>query len=434
MARRRRKLGAAFEGISDVLGMLLQNQMIGQRQKELRDVITSAQQEGQIGGELSGLSKQVAEGRDPASAGAQFGAVQDLYGVPPNRRPPVDFSAMQPPAAKRTLAAMTPLLEAKGAEEISEDPALLLKQIQKRLLAQNIEPERPNLITPAGGPAFTGEPLLPWITQASAKRKELLAAEPKEAYKWIDPDTGDQFEDVMSDRERATRGGLLQTVPPNLEGERKLTSYEAFEGTPEYQRSQATAEGLKAGAAAKAQFPYRTQSTRQINTTNAAGDPVVQIIDAQTGAVTAEFPAGPTSEQRTRADARDRVQRSYTSIKGLADRLITKRGIAQRADATGRLVKDLIAGDPEFRAYQDSRRALAGELAVLSQGSRPSDADIERVWVPLVADVFADSPESAAIKWEIMRTMADIDATSAAPPTASPTATPPWSKGWKLKP
>ena len=112
-----------------------------------------------------------------------------------------------------------------------------------------------------------------------------------------------------------------------------------------------------------------------------------------------------TADMRNKAEGRTFVARSIGAIKSLSEKVITKRGVAQRATAAGRTVESVLGNDPEFRTYQDSRKALAGNLAVAQQGSRPSDADIQSVWLPLVPDVFRDTDESAKMKWDLINTM-----------------------------
>ncbi len=53
--------------------------------------------------------------------------------------------------------------------------------------------------------------------------------------------------------------------------------------------------------------------------------------------------------------------------------------------------------------------ALAGNLAVGQQGSRPSDADIKAIWLPLVPDPYRDTRESAAAKWNLINTMSGTE-------------------------
>jgi hypothetical protein len=108
-----------------------------------------------------------------------------------------------------------------------------------------------------------------------------------------------------------------------------------------------------------------------------------------------------------------KAKQNITAIENLSRELISKRGVAQRATAMGRSVSALFGNDPKYRAYQDARMALAGNLAVLQQGSRPSDADIKAVWLPLIPDVFSDTDESAAMKWELIRI-------STTPPSGAP--------------
>ncbi len=129
--------------------------------------------------------------------------------------------------------------------------------------------------------------------------------------------------------------------------------------------------------------------------------------DPDTGAVLAGVTAAPTADMRNKQVARALVERSIKAIEALSKKVITKRGISQRALAAGRSVEAALGSDPEYRTYQDARMALAGNLAVGQQGSRPSDADIKAIWLPLVPDVFRDTDESAAMKWELIKTMSN---------------------------
>lgn len=112
----------------------------------------------------------------------------------------------------------------------------------------------------------------------------------------------------------------------------------------------------------------------------------------------------PTSAQRDKESSREIAAKSVAEIEELSKKLINKRGIAQRATATGRSIDSALGNDPEYRTYQDARLALAGNLAVLQQGSRPSDADIKAIWLPMVPDLFRDTDQSAEMKWRLIKT------------------------------
>lgn len=113
----------------------------------------------------------------------------------------------------------------------------------------------------------------------------------------------------------------------------------------------------------------------------------------------------PTADMKNKSEGRKFVSRSIDAIEKLSQKVITKRGVAQRALATGRSVEAALGNDPEYRTYQDARKALAGNLAVAQQGSRPSDTDIIQIWLPMVPDVFRDTDESAAMKWDLIKEM-----------------------------
>jgi hypothetical protein len=113
----------------------------------------------------------------------------------------------------------------------------------------------------------------------------------------------------------------------------------------------------------------------------------------------------PTAEMRNKVQARSLVQTSINAVKAYSDRVLTKVGPAQRVEAIKRGAEAVFGNDPEFRTYQDARMALAGNLAVAQQGSRPSDADIKAIWLPIVPDPYRDTRESAEMKWELIRQM-----------------------------
>ena len=117
---------------------------------------------------------------------------------------------------------------------------------------------------------------------------------------------------------------------------------------------------------------------------------------------------GLTSAARDRQAARLALRPGFDAIKELGARVITKIGPAQRADAIKRGTAAVLGEDPEWRTYRDSRMALAANLAVAQQGSRPSDKDVAAVWLPLIPDVFADTTESAAMKWQMIDTMLQL--------------------------
>ncbi len=117
-----------------------------------------------------------------------------------------------------------------------------------------------------------------------------------------------------------------------------------------------------------------------------------------------------TTEERNKERNRSVVSTAVQAVRDLGEKVITEKvAIVQRAKAAGRAVDAALADDPEYRAYQDSRVALAGNLAVLQQGSRPSDADIKAVWLPLVPDAFRDTANSAALKWKLIDQMSGFD-------------------------
>lgn len=113
----------------------------------------------------------------------------------------------------------------------------------------------------------------------------------------------------------------------------------------------------------------------------------------------------PTADMRNRESVRGIAKVSVDAVRDLSSQVIQFRGIAQRAVAAGRSIQSVLGNDPTYKTYQDARMALAGNLAVLQQGSRPSDADIRSIWLPLVPDAVSDTDESAAMKWKLIDVM-----------------------------
>lgn len=114
-----------------------------------------------------------------------------------------------------------------------------------------------------------------------------------------------------------------------------------------------------------------------------------------------------TADMRNKAQARTLVGKSISALEQLGKEIITTVGPAQRADAIARGAEAVFGHDPKFRTYQDARLALAGNLAVAQQGSRPSDTDIKAIWLPLVPSAYSDTIESAKMKWDMIRTISN---------------------------
>ena len=144
-----------------------------------------------------------------------------------------------------------------------------------------------------------------------------------------------------------------------------------------------------------------------VQTQDEAGNPIAKIVRKEEGA---QFAAPPTADTQNAKFRTQKIVPAINAIKGLGDKVITeKAAIVQRAKASGRKVESVLGDDPDFKAYQAARFALAGNLAVAQQGSRPSDADIFRVWLPLVPDEFSDTQNSAALKWELILKMSGLE-------------------------
>ena len=115
-----------------------------------------------------------------------------------------------------------------------------------------------------------------------------------------------------------------------------------------------------------------------------------------------------TADMRNKQDGRKLVGPSITAVKALSERVITLNGPEQRLKAIKEGTLAALGEEPEFKTYQAARNSLAGNLAVAQQGARPSDADIEKVWLPLVPDAYSDTAESAEMKWDLIYLMSNI--------------------------
>lgn len=203
---------------------------------------------------------------------------------------------------------------------------------------------------------------------------------------------------------------------PTAEKEQPLDREQAdLESIPPSKRTPEQASRLaaiKRTRTTNQQFVINNRRPVRITTTDASGETVTKFVDPETGD---EYAAAPTAEQRNREAARKNMPAGIEAIKTLSQKLISTRGLAQRSQAIRRGIAAFLGNDPEYRAYQGARFALAGNLAVLQQGSRPSDADIRAVQLPLVPDVFSDTDESADLKWKliyILNSMPQPDADS----------------------
>ena len=204
-------------------------------------------------------------------------------------------------------------------------------------------------------------------------------------------------------------GGYIYTQAPDgqwIKGERAQTELGAGTRTPPVTRY-SRAEVMVDGKSVLANYDALTG----------------QYTD-ETGKILKGLSAARTADQKNVESKRDMTTRSVNAVRALSAKVITKIGPGQRAQAVQQGAEAVLGHNPEWRTYRDSRMALAGNLAVLQQGSRPSDADIKSIWLPLVPDVFADTTESAALKWEMIATMSGVELDDLPTPTPVAAKTP----------
>jgi len=181
-----------------------------------------------------------------------------------------------------------------------------------------------------------------------------------------------------------------------------------------YQQEQARLAQQRIDDANKrAEDASKKGNLRPVQTLDSEGRTVTKFINPQEGQ---EVPVGETADMRNKKASRALLIPAIDSLEALSQRVITEKMAAiQKARSAGRSVDAALANDPDYRVYQDARMALAGNLAVAQQGSRPSDADIKAIWLPIVPDVFKDTQDSAKMKWEMIRVNSGLPGGAAQP-------------------
>jgi hypothetical protein len=263
-------------------------------------------------------------------------------------------------------------LETKGltqqAEELrtlaKEDPQVF--QVALEELAARYRP-RPNLTNvPQGSVVFNEDTLQPVYTNPKPEEPLTLTQ---------------QFAAAKTNEERARVAQLIRQ-------EAQAKHIAPAPSTTRYQRADVT---LPDGTTALANFDSQTGKYTDVDTG--------QVLSGVTGA--------PTAEQRNKASARKDAVGLINMLREMSDRIIKRVGPAQRADAARRGVAAVFGADPEFKVYQDLRYSLALNLAVMQQGSRPTDPDVQKGALPLVPDPFSDTDDSATMKWAYVDTLID---------------------------
>lgn len=138
---------------------------------------------------------------------------------------------------------------------------------------------------------------------------------------------------------------------------------------------------------------------RPVQALNAQGDTVTKFVKPTENL---EIPVGETADMRNRKAARERMSPTINSARQLSQKVITETAaVVQRAKASGMSVDAALRGHPTYQAYQAGRSALAVNLAVAKQGSRPTEADVQ-IELMQIPDVFSDPVETAALKWAML--------------------------------
>lgn len=334
--------------------------------------------------------------------------------------------ALQQAQLQRQIEADKADREFRAGQVAREDASTLAES----LLPGEITPEQAAVLSraPSIAPRVTSRKVLqgvrpvggaPALDASGPQNVNVLEPTPKQAKEAGQRSTLKQIGDLMA---RGTSEAERRRVAAQAMGEGINVPNALLEPTTEEQIRLKEQERLRD----RGEWKFRTDyQESQMRSRPPSSPPVMliqtsegpQLLDKRTGttreitnaAGTTVAPA-PTADMRNKVAARQLVKQSIDSIQTLGDTIITKIGPAQRATAAIRGAEAVFGSDPSFRAYQDARTALAGNLAVAQQGSRPSDADIKAIWLPLVPDPFRDTSESAALKWKLIREMSNVGA------------------------
>lgn len=167
-----------------------------------------------------------------------------------------------------------------------------------------------------------------------------------------------------------------------------------FEDTTAAERHQAEMTTQRQLAQARAE-----SGVQVIKTVGDDGEPVLTPVRKKPG----EIWEVPRSAADISVDnARVAIVPQIQLMRALSDRVISRVGPAQRADAIKRGTEAVFGNDPDFRTYTDVREGLAVNIAKIINGGRPSDPDriaAARAYLP---DPYRDTRESAELKWQFM--------------------------------
>lgn len=252
-----------------------------------------------------------------------------------------------------------------------------------------------------------------------AEIKRLSAPKAKQPYEFkeggrFDPNTGEWVSIPGAQKpEKPSTTGAGRTIETggrikqfNLE----TGQYDIDVGPVQPREQGPTSASLAAAAAAGDEKAARAlkllRSSQEpvviIRTMDDEGNPITKVLP-RSEASGKEFVSQPPEEARVKALARQRTSEFSRKLKGISDRLITKRNaLEQRLFATGRSVKAALENDPDYRVFVDYRAALAAAMGTAEQGSRISDFDVTGVYAPMIPDVFRDTVDSAKVKWELI--------------------------------
>ena len=389
---RRRKLGRALtgfgEGASDILGMLLQNKMITERQEKLRDIIGEQQRVSEEATTKRSLLGKALDDPEQARRLSRSGLLGDL-----------DISGLFRTEAEQEAPVRRAIGEATD-------------------LAKLRTPEDVVSLRAAEGPIETLPGLTGLLQQRGAKEQALLGELPSVSEEGVDTQTGLKTRTTSSGaaRRRELAAGQIVTPlepTPQQAGANDLAQFTAGKGSELFQQLDARGEGMKedvkmtpgrvkarvgeAGQTAAAEAPFKNQSTRQINTVNAAGDPVTQIVDAQTGALMAEFPRA----ESLPAQAQDRIAGADATLHSLGklEKMFVRpeiqgslgpvsgrvTGLGTVFPSAARAAGSYVEGFEEFKA---ETATLKNSIIKAITGAQMSEPEAQRIMgqIPLEID------------------------------------------------
>lgn len=408
MAKRRklgRALAGAAEGASDVLQLLLQNKLIGDRQEAVRKMIEDSQritEKATTDRQLLGKALEDPEQARRLSRSGMLGDF-DLSGL-------FRTEAEQEAPVRRAIGGATDLAKLPSTEDVIG-------------------------LRAAEGPIETLPGLTGLLQQRGAKETALLGELPPVSEEGYDPTQGIKTRTTTAGatRRRELSAGPIVTPlepTPQQAGANELAQFKSGQGSEPYQVAQARGAGLTSGAQEDATMtPGRvTARVREAGRTTAAQQanqlgPFEWVRTAQGQTMFRRPQAGDVKFDETSGNAEGAIRALDTNLKMLQslDPVLTQvPGLAGRAEGTGQQWWSRLTGENEPVVVYDA--ISESMLASLARANREVGnlAQLEQVRYKRLAPKVSDplnvrQAKYAAIKFIVDRAQAGAGANDLAP-------------------